>query len=182
MKCVTCHWEIWIFGWLANRLRWTPLFLWQQYTTECCQRWTRYLHGPCLSFITSLKCLFEHSNYHENVVTCHREHFLYRLQFHAILKSPSQILSILIDYLVILLTNIVRSTCHPVWMYKIENEHTGIVALTFRLTEITFKRPPAHPFSAILSYVWNWLNTHVVLCCSLTTPYIKDRKDVALFS
>ncbi len=24
-------------------------------------------------------------------------------------------------------------------------------------------RPPAHPFSAILSYGWNWLKTHVVL-------------------
>ncbi len=33
--------------------------------------------------------------------------------------------------------------------------------LTFRL------RPPAPPFSAILSYIWNWLKTHAVLCCSL---------------
>ena len=34
-------------------------------------------------------------------------------------------------------------------------------------------RQPAHPFSAILSYIMKLIKTHVVLCCSLPTPYIK---------
>ncbi len=34
-------------------------------------------------------------------------------------------------------------------------------------------RPPAHPFSAILLYIWNWLKTHAVLSCSLPTPHMK---------